>query len=114
MPGLPSTLFRKETEVATQQLMKGMYGDELTATNGLFDLRCGQRCHNSLIHAGGWYNKAGEKLGWGDLSIENLLRIYGEVANGEFFVVLGETGSFWNFITHPGAIGAILRKIAYT
>ena len=54
---------------------------------------------------GGWYNKAGEKLGWGDLSIEDFERIYREIEEDEVFIILGESDSFWNFVTRPGLLG---------
>ncbi len=95
--------------MAAQQLTKGMYGNEFGSKSNLFGLRCGQCRYDSLVHNGGWYNKTGERLGWGDLSLEDFLRVYGEVADDELFVVLGEVGSFWNFVKHPGTIGALAR-----
>lgn len=62
---------------------------------------------NKTVHNGGWYNAAGEKIGWGDLSNDDLRRLAAELPEGEIFVVLGEHDSFWPFVTHsPGPTGA--------
>lgn len=92
------------------QLTKGMYGSQFANASSLFDLRCGQmRGRDRMTHNSGWYNKAGEKLGWGDLSAKDLRRISREIETGELFIVLGEQDSFWNFVTHYGAIGSMCR-----
>lgn len=90
------------------QLTKGMYGHEFRPTANLFGLRCGQgRGGDTKIgHNNGWYNRAGEKLGWGDLSAEDLQRISSELEDGELFIVLSEQDSFWNFVTHVGIVGS--------
>lgn len=93
-----------------QQLTKGLYGHEFRSTSTLFGLRCGQMRGGAtkMAHNNGWYNKTGEKLGWGDLSAEDFQRIYRELENDELFIVLGEQDSFWNFVTHnPGIIGSM-------
>ncbi|MFA5830562.1 MAG: hypothetical protein WC878_01905 [Candidatus Paceibacterota bacterium] len=84
------------------QLVKGMYGSERKPTGDLFGLRCGQeRFKNRIIHNGGWYNQAGEKLGWGDLSREDFERISKELDyGGELFIVLNSHDSFWKFTTN--------------
>lgn len=81
------------------QLVRGMYGTEFTQASNLFGLACGQMCsrHNKLTHNSGWYNKRGEKLGWGDLSANDFQRIAAEIADNELFIVLSEQASFWNF-----------------
>ena len=90
-----------------QQLTKGIYGHEFKPSSDLFGLRCGQIRGKDFVHNGGWYNKQGEKLGWGDLSPADFLRISNEVADGEFFIILYESDSFWNFVTRPGIIGSM-------
>lgn len=91
------------------QLTKGLYGHEFESKSRLFGLRCGQMRGGSakLTHNSGWYNKAGEKLGFGDLSTEDFQRIYAELNDDELFIVLGERDSFWNFVTRPGLIGSM-------
>jgi hypothetical protein len=85
------------------RLTKGMYGSERRPTGDLFGLRCGQICFkNKIVHNGGWYNKSGEKLGWGDLSREDFERISKELEHGESFIVLNEQDSFWKFATMHG------------
>ena len=91
------------------QLTKGMYGTEskFNPTGGLFGLRCGQCRGRDFIHNGGWYNRDGEKLGWGDLSPQDFLRISNEIEDGELFIILYEGDSFWNFVVRPGIIGSM-------
>lgn len=89
------------------RLVKGLYGHEFRSESRLFGLICGQMRVMELVHNGGWYNQHGEKLGWGDLSKDDLNRIKAELEPGEIFVVLPEHASFWNFVTHPGMIGSM-------
>jgi hypothetical protein len=60
-----------------------------------------------FVHNNGWYNKVGEKLGWGDLSPEDFRKISLELEKGELFIILSESDSFWNFVTQPGIIGSM-------
>jgi hypothetical protein len=93
----------------TSRLSKGMYGNEFgrTPETALFLLKCGQMRGRDLVHNGGWYNRAGEKLGWGDLEPADFQRIAEELEEGELFIILSESDSFWNFVTHnPGSIGS--------
>lgn len=83
------------------QLTKGMYGSQFERASRLFGLSCGQIRGKDFVHNGGWYNKQGEKLGWGDLNVE----IRRELEEGEMFIILGEQDSFWNFATTPGLLG---------
>lgn len=93
-----------------QQLTKGMYGTEFgrTPETALFGLRCGQIRGRDFVHNGGWYNRAGEKLGWGDLAQSDFTNITERLEEGELFIILAESDSFWNFVTHnPGIIGSM-------
>ena len=82
------------------QLTKGMYGGEFHPTSKLFGLICGQvsGSYTKITHNSGWYNKHGEKIGWGDLASENFERIARELDDSELFVALGEADSHWNFV----------------
>ena len=55
--------------------MKKWYTDGSYGAKGLFGLRCGQLRGKQVAHNGGWYNGLGEKIGWGDLSQDDLSRI---------------------------------------
>lgn len=81
------------------QLTKGMYGTEFDQTSSLFGLRCGQMSsgQSKITHNSGWYNKRGEKLGWGDLSLGDFQRIADEIEEDELFIILNEQNSYWNF-----------------
>ena len=50
----------------------------------------------------GWYTSAGRKVGWGDLSAENMLDIACGLEEGECFIALYEQDSFWEFY-HRGS-----------
>lgn len=78
------------------QLIKGMYGTEFRQKGDLFGLHCGQmRSRDKITHNSEWYNRAGEKLGWGDLDAKDFERIAKELERGEYFIVLSEQDSCW-------------------
>ncbi|MBX4204947.1 MAG: hypothetical protein KW788_02010 [Candidatus Doudnabacteria bacterium] len=92
------------------QLTKGMYGHQFRNASRMYGLSCGQMRGDDMVHNGGWYNAAGEKLGWGDLSRQDFERISSEIEEGEIFVVLYEGDAFWKFVTHnPGIIGSMCK-----
>ncbi len=63
---------------------------------------------DDFIHNGGWYNKKGEKLGWGDLSVDDFRKISSNLVGSDLFIILNENAAFWNFVTHnPGFTGAM-------
>ncbi|MEK7641044.1 MAG: hypothetical protein AAB389_03550 [Patescibacteria group bacterium] len=92
------------------RLTKGMYRPEVRVAGQqpLFSLRHGQLRHQGEFgHNAGWYNKQGEKLGYGDLNTGDLQRIAAELEEGELFITMGEQDSFWKFVTeHRGYLGA--------
>ena len=81
----------------TGRLTQGMYAEG----NELFGIHNDQIRGYDFVHNGGWYNQKGEKLGWGDLSIDDIETISLELKEGEAFVVLSERSSSWNFILSP-------------
>jgi hypothetical protein len=81
-------------------LEKGMYnykGGGSYGSSSRFGLRCGQmRPRDTKVgHNNGWYNQNGEKLGWGDLSKEDLINIAKGLEEDEVFITLGEQDSYW-------------------
>lgn len=82
------------------QLTKGMYGSEFSPElNQPFGLRCGQmRPMKGLIGNAGWYNRAGEKLGFGDIGSRDLQTIANELAPNEVFAIVPEQDSYWAFV----------------
>lgn len=64
-----------------------------------FGLRVGQIRGRDMVHNAGWYDRTGKKLGWGDLSPDDFRRISLDLGEGELFIVLSESDSFWNFVT---------------
>ena len=91
------------------QLTQGMFGTEFRKRpeTALFGLHCGQIRGREFVHNGGWYNRAGEKLGWGDLSLVDFQKIAEGLEEGELFIILAESDSFWNFVERPGIIGSM-------
>jgi hypothetical protein len=89
------------------RLIKNMYGNEFHPESELFGIHCGQIRSDDTVHNGGWYNLKGEKIGWGDLSPMDMLQIAVDLEPGEAFIVIPESASFWNFVTHnPGIVGS--------
>jgi hypothetical protein len=84
-------------------LTKGMFGTE-TAPIEVFGVFCGQMRsgEHKLCHNAGWYNRDGEKLGWGDLSTEDFRAIMGGIGPYQFFVMLPEQKSFFEFTKFDG------------
>lgn len=69
------------------QLSKNVY--MMGSTTKPFGLMLGQS-HGpaAIIRLAGWFNKNGERLGFGDLNSENFAAIANGLQPGEFFVVL--------------------------
>lgn len=79
-----------------QQLTRGMFGMgdarvDPRIARALFGFSSGHCTSPDLIHNGGWHNKAGEWLGWGDLSPKDLRHLMEILEEGEMFVVLYES-----------------------
>jgi hypothetical protein len=95
------------------RLKKEMYYRERgRRPSGLFGLLNGQLSGRRVRAAknAGWYNRDGEKLGWGDLSFDDIVRIRDGLRPGELFITLGERDSFWAFVTRLGGpVGAMHR-----
>jgi hypothetical protein len=89
------------------ELTKGMFGEQFKPQSPAFGIRCGQMRGNDFVHNGGWYNRQGEKLGWGDLSHDDLRNLRDQLDEGQLFIILGESDSFWNFVTEIGVIGSM-------
>lgn len=83
-------------------LTKGLYShSQHKSPSDLFGLVEGQmRRHHKMTHNSGWYNRAGEKLGWGDLSSDDMARIASEIPVDEFFIALSESKSYWDHRTN--------------
>jgi len=75
-----------------------------------FQISNGQMRTNDFIHNGGWYTRTGEKIGWGDLNPADLERIKESLQEGEMFVILGESDSFWNFVSWNDKQGVVDPK----
>ena len=92
------------------RLVRDYYGSEFNRDGDLFGIFCGQmRGGNHYVHNCGWYNLRGEKIGWGDLSHDDMKRIAKELWVDEAFLILRERDSFWNFVEKPGMIGSMSK-----
>jgi hypothetical protein len=50
-----------------------------------------------VFHNGGWYNQESQKIGYGDLSDEDIKRLTRLLQEGECLIVLHEYPSRWDF-----------------
>jgi hypothetical protein len=94
------------------RLTKGCFGHQFQKITvpGFEFLTCGQiRTHENFGHNAGWYNKNGEKIGWGDLSKKDVQNIQKALQDGELFITVSEHDSFWNFVREFGSIGSMCR-----
>lgn len=65
------------------------------------------------VHNGGWYNAAGQKIGWGDLDDKDLERLAENMPRNGVLFILGEHDSFWKFVTYnPGICGDLCQTSA--
>jgi len=78
-------------------LKKGMY--PVGAAPGRFGLRAAQLRpkRDTAIRNASWYNGAGEKLGWGDLSLDDFKRVAAGLKRNEVFIVLDQGTSYFAF-----------------
>lgn len=88
------------------KLQPGMFGREFSPTECM-GLRCGQIRGEDFVHNGGWYNARGEKIGWGDLSFNDMVLLSSRLDHDDVFVILSESDSFWNFVEEIGVIGSM-------
>lgn len=76
------------------QLTIDMFGSEFVFdkkdVSKFADLKCGQFRRVDTVNSGGWFNKLGERLGWGDLDPTDFARIAQELEEGELFIILPE------------------------
>ena len=59
-----------------------------------FDIHQGQMRRNPAILDGYWFNHRGERLGWGDLTPDDMYQISRHLDQGEVFLVLSENEGF--------------------
>lgn len=72
------------------------FGLQTDPTKTPFGFLNGQIRHNAIITSAGWYNFGGQKLGYGDLSIQDIAKISLSISADDIFFVLSEGDSFWN------------------
>lgn len=72
-------------------------------------IKSGQIRTDDFVHNGGWYECDGTKIGWGDLSREDLQRIPRCLPEGEPLIILDEHYSFWSFVRRPGLLGSMTQ-----
>ncbi len=93
-----------------QPLEAGIYPEFSNGERQRFGLRGGQiEYFGRVIKDAGWYNKDGQKLGFGDLSAFHLARIACEIDEEEAFIVMKRDLSFDAFIEKPGLTGGLTK-----
>lgn len=75
------------------RLTKGMFADPACNT---FGLKYGQIKNNEVIRNAVWFNFNGDRLGSGDLTIDDMNNILSELDEAELFVVLSEQSAHWH------------------
>jgi hypothetical protein len=80
----------------TTKLSKMCFGLQTDPNKTPFGFLNGQVRHDAIITSAGWYNFEGQKLGYGDLSLQDMAKISSTLSKNEIFLVLSEGDSFWN------------------
>jgi hypothetical protein len=84
-------------------LYKGIYGCETDSKKTPFGLLNHQMRTDGLLNNAGWFNSAGEKIGFGDLGIQDLHKISSAIPKGESFLALSEFDTSWSIPSHLDA-----------
>ena len=79
------------------KLTKGMYGDPSCREFGISNL---QIRGNSVINNAGWFNISGDRIGSGDLSLQDLKNIAKSLPKGEVFIALTEMDASLGLPSH--------------
>jgi hypothetical protein len=74
-----------------------MFGD---AKCHAFGLHNNQIRGDGIINSAGWYNHNGERLGNGDLSLQDMVAIAKDLDPTEVFIAIAEIDASWDFPTH--------------
>lgn len=75
------------------KLTQGMFSDPKC---NAFGLSYAQVKTNPLFKSAGWFNRKGEKLGYGDLSVQDLWSIANQLHDDDVFLALTEADTIWN------------------
>lgn len=75
------------------QLTQGMYS---SYDCNLFNLQYGQTRLDEVVRNASWYNAQGEKLGYGDINMDDLDHIFAQLQENDVFIILSEANSNWN------------------
>ena len=80
-------------------LMKGMFSRR-RRPSARFGLRNAQLSpkRGTAVRNASWFNAAGEKLGWGDLSFDDLHRIAAGLRGRETFIILDQSYGYFAFL----------------
>lgn len=100
----------------TSLLTKSIYGYETDHKKTPFGFLNNQVRLDGIINNAGWFNFLGERLGFGDLSIQDMKNISLHIPVGEIFIILSEADSGWSLPSHldqsaPGKDYVLQRAI---
>lgn len=84
-------------------LNKGIYGLETDSKKTPFGLLNGQLRLRPIIKTASWFNKNGERLGTGDLSMKDLKNISETISSNEEFIILSELCSRYDIPSNADA-----------
>lgn len=80
----------------TTKLTKCIYGFETNPKKTPFGLMNNQIRGNGIIQSAGWFNINGERLGGGDLTLQDMQNISQNISLSESFFVLTEVDAGWD------------------
>ncbi|HBO99661.1 MAG: hypothetical protein UU48_C0006G0113 [Candidatus Uhrbacteria bacterium GW2011_GWF2_41_16] len=92
-----------------KRLTKRMYyqrldGQTFHESSTLFGLQNGRICEfERVLHDARWYNRYGEKLGWGDLVPEDFERIASGLKSDELFIILRKVDMYRDSYVRAGS-----------
>lgn len=89
------------------KLTQGIYGD---LSCNLFGLQLDQKRQNEVIRNAGWFNIKGEKIGKGDLSLDDIDNIACGLQSEDLFIILNEADSSWDM---PGNLDRFAPGLPY-
>jgi hypothetical protein len=79
-------------------------GQTFHESSTLFGLQNGRICEfERVLHDARWYNRYGEKLGWGDLVPEDFERIASGLKSDELFIILRKVDMYRDSYVRAGS-----------
>lgn len=96
------------------RLINKLYGTRRSPRSHLFGLKCGQRrVGEVLIKKAGWFNRKGQKMGYGDLDASDFAEIARGLQADESFIIIPEYFCSGMAMKEIGDIDEALNRAIY-